>query len=53
MPGVIQDLRTVCQDMSSPTEELPHSGSLRIHGQNGHRKWLGGRALIYNFKFNI
>ena len=35
-PEIIQDLRTVCHDMSSPTEELPHSGSLKIHGQNEH-----------------
>ena len=50
-PEVIQDLRTVCHDMSSPTEEVPHSGSLKIHGRNEHRKWSGVKgALIANRK---
>lgn len=41
---VIQDLRTVCHDMSAPINEMMHSISLQIHGQSERRKWLGGTA---------
>ena len=42
-PEVIQDLRTVRHDatLSVPTEELPQSGSLQIHGRKERRKWFG------------
>ena len=42
-PEVIQDLRTVCHEamLSVPTEELPQSGNLQIHGRKERRKWFG------------